>query len=391
MLGHPIKQGSDVGRHARRGRKSRRIGSGQLVDHKQPRIRLSAMLGVDGALDRRRKHQSPATLEPHKGISPCRVIGREACASDGDEAPTIAKTRERRSDVPEGRIRHPSIDIRQGRERRVHQDDARHHTCVEVIIDLRSIEPRDLNAREQMIEQRRTGLGQLVQHQGAAGELGKDGEQTGARRWLENTIGGRNAGCGACRQPERDGRRELLKRLAVLGTPRVGRQTTRDLREHRQHCCRRASLGPHGRAEFAKEQNCCRLADVIGGLPVPGAGRVRGAEGRLHSGTQNSGIDATAAFELGQDLSRGPNSGRGEICSGTHGERRGDTAGKRFGHGRVLRRAGMGRTTRRSPPTPTAQTLPARLSLSALAHKNGDRRCTPIPKQLRDGPSHPAR
>jgi len=95
MLVHPVEQGSDVGRHAWRSRKSRRIGSGQLVDHKQPCVDLCSVLRVDGAVDRRRKRYLPAFLEPHKGFSPCRVIRCEAGASDGDKASTVAKTRER--------------------------------------------------------------------------------------------------------------------------------------------------------------------------------------------------------------------------------------------------------------------------------------------------------
>jgi hypothetical protein len=124
-------------------------------------------------------------------------------------------------------------------------------------------------------------------------------------------------------------------------------------------------------AELAKEQHGCRLAGVVGGLPVPGAGRVGGAEGRLHGATQNSGIDATAAFE--------------------HGERRGDAAGKRFGHGRNsfgeqewVEPSGALLCPRRLKP------FPARLSLSAVPNKNGDQRYTPVPKQPRDGQSRPA-
>ncbi|WP_235886044.1 hypothetical protein [Bradyrhizobium niftali] len=101
----------------------------------------------------------------------------------------------------------------------------------------------------------------------------------------------------------------MLKRLTVLGTPRMDRQTARDLHKYRQHGDGRAGLGAHGRAELAKEQNGCRLADVIGGFPVPNAGCVRSAKGGFHGATQNSGIDAPAAFELGQKLSRGPDGG----------------------------------------------------------------------------------
>jgi hypothetical protein len=100
-----------------------------------------------------------------------------------------------------------------------------------MVVDLCSIEPRDLNATaKEMIEQRRAGLGQLVQDQNAAGELGEDGEQARPGRRLKNAIGRRDRQRGACGQPERDRRRELLKRLALLGTPRVGRQTASDLR-----------------------------------------------------------------------------------------------------------------------------------------------------------------
>jgi hypothetical protein len=62
MLVHPVEQGSDVGRHAWRSRKSRRIGGGQLVDHKQPCVDLCSVLRIDGAVDRRRKRYLPAFL-----------------------------------------------------------------------------------------------------------------------------------------------------------------------------------------------------------------------------------------------------------------------------------------------------------------------------------------
>jgi hypothetical protein len=137
--------------------------------------------------------------------------------------------------VPERGVRHPSIDVRQCRERRVHQDNARYDSRIEVIIDLGSVEPRDLNVGEQLVEQRRAGFGKLVQYQAAAGELGEDGEQACPHGRLQNAVGGCNRGCGTCGQPQRNRRRELLKRLAILGTPRMGWQTARDFREHRQH------------------------------------------------------------------------------------------------------------------------------------------------------------
>ncbi|MGY4408465.1 hypothetical protein ACVWW4_000201 [Bradyrhizobium sp. LB7.1] len=238
--------------------------------------------------------------------------------------------------MPESRVRHPSIDVRQCRERRVHQDDARYDTRIEVIIDLGGVESRDLNLGEQLLEQCGAGLGQLVQCQGAAGELGKNGEQAGPRGGLQNPIGRRDAGRGACGEPKRDRRRELLKGLTVLGAPRVGRQTARDSREHQQHRGRRAGLDTNCGTKLAKEQNSCRLADIIGGFPVPDASGVGSAEGSFHGATQDSGIDATAALEINHELSRGPDGGGGETCSGAHRERRGGSAaGERFGHERV--------------------------------------------------------
>jgi hypothetical protein len=151
MLGYPIEQGADIAGHALRGRKSLRIGSGQLIDYEQPRVGLSAVLGVNGAVDRGKEHDVSALLEAHKCISPRRAIRRKARASDGDEAPTIAKTRERRSDVPKSGLRHSSIDIRHRGERRVHQNHARYDPRVEMIIDLRGVEPRDLDVGKQFI------------------------------------------------------------------------------------------------------------------------------------------------------------------------------------------------------------------------------------------------
>ena len=103
------------------------------------------------------------------------------------------------------RVRHAPIDIRHRRERRVHQNHARRDGGVEMIVDLRRVEAGDGDAREQVIEQRRAGLGQFVQDQRTAGQFGEDGEQSGAGRRLEHLIGGRDGGGGARRDPERDG------------------------------------------------------------------------------------------------------------------------------------------------------------------------------------------
>ena len=131
------------------------------------------------------------------------------------------------------RVRHAPIDVCYRRERWVHQDYGRRDPGVEMIIDLRRVEAGDGDAQEELIEQRRARLGQLVQDQRAAGQFGEDGEQPGASGRLEHPIGGRDGGRGVRRDPERDRRRELLERLALLGAARVGGEKACDLRQHR--------------------------------------------------------------------------------------------------------------------------------------------------------------
>ena len=184
--------------------------------------------------------------------------------------------------MAQGGVGHAAIDIRERRERRVHQHDARNDAGVEMIVDLRGVEAGDGDAGEQMAEQPGARLGQLVENERPAGELGEDGEQAGAGRRLQHEIGGRDRGGGAGREAERDRRRELLKRLALLGAARVGGKKARDLGQHRQHGGGRRCPRAHGGAELAQEQDRRRLAGVIGGLPVPGAIGVGAAEGGVH-------------------------------------------------------------------------------------------------------------
>src|SRR5712671_3976515 len=125
----------------------------------------------------------------------------------------------------------------------------------------------------------------------------------------------------------------------------------------------------------SKEQDSCRFAGVIGGLPVPGARGIGGAEGSFHRGAQAGGIDAAAAFEVGQKLPRSPYDGGSNNCCGTDRERRGGVAAeKRFGHDRFLRRGEWGEPPGTLLRPRRLRPFPARLSLSTIANKNGDRR-----------------
>ena len=63
---------------------------------------------------------------------------------------------------------------------------------------LRRIEARDGNGRKEGGDEGGAGIGQLVEDQCAAGDLGQDGEQAGAGRGLQDAIGRRD-GCGGQR------------------------------------------------------------------------------------------------------------------------------------------------------------------------------------------------
>ena len=85
----------------------------------------------------------------------------------------------------------------------------------------------------------------------------------------------------------------------------MGGKKAGDLCELRQRRSRRAGLAEKRLAVFAEKQNRRRFAGVIGGLPVPGAGRVGGAEGLLHSSAQDGGVDAVSLLEMGEKKPRG--------------------------------------------------------------------------------------
>ena len=91
----------------------------------------------------------------------------------------------------------------------------------------------------------------------------------------------------------------------------MGGEKARDLRQHRQRGGRRPGFAEKRVAVFAEEQDRRRLAGVVGGLPIPGAGRIGGAEGGLHSGAQDAGVDAASAFEIGEKKPRGLSDGGG--------------------------------------------------------------------------------
>jgi len=138
------------------------------------------MLRIDDAVDGGGEHEPGALLQAREGVGPSWIVGREARSGDRDETPAFAQPRQGRGDMAKRRVRHAPIDIRHRRERRVHQNHARRDGGVEMIVDLRRVEAGDGDAREEVIEQCRTDLGEFVQDQRAGGQFGEDGEQSGA-------------------------------------------------------------------------------------------------------------------------------------------------------------------------------------------------------------------
>src|SRR6185312_13308596 len=102
-----------------------------------------------------------------------RTVRREACLRDGDKASTFGKTRQRGRDVPKRCVRPPPVYVRERRERRVRQNDGGNNAATEVVVDLGRVEAGDSDIGEEMGEEPRARLGQLVQDQRGAGKLGE--------------------------------------------------------------------------------------------------------------------------------------------------------------------------------------------------------------------------
>ena len=321
---HPFEQRRGVGRDTGRLGKPRGIVGGQPVDHGQARVDGRAVLGVDPPVDRRGEDDAAALLQANEGVSPGRMVGRASRAGDRDEPAADGEAGQGRADMAQGRVLHRAVDVQGGRERRVHQHDGRRHGGVQVVVDVRGVVAGDGNILEQLGEQRRAALGQLIERQLGARLLGVNSQQARAGRRLEHEIARpqRRRNGGDEGEPRRGA--ELLQRLAGFGAAGVGREKRRDLLDHREPRGRRSGFAENRRSVFALEQHLRRLASVAGGLPVPGAFGVGTAEGALHHCTQGARIDGAAAFEVGEQGARGGEDrlgGRGK--AGSHRKRGG--------------------------------------------------------------------
>ena len=285
-------------------------------------------------------------------------------------------------------VGHAALHVGHRRERRIHDDDARHDGGVEVIVNLRGVLEGHADVRKQQGEDAGAGLGQFVEDERSTRDLRKDGEQANAGRRLQHAVGRRDRGGSQYREAEPDRRRELLVCLALQGAARVCRQEPDDLLQHGERLSRRAGLAQKRLPVFAEKQNGCCLAGVVGCLPVPGAGRIGAAEGLLHCATKDRRVDLTALFEVRKKELRGRPDAAGDIRRRSkrrdRDRRRGRESGG-WGHVGEPLESGNGRAGRRSLWTAPAQTrpgqalplvtpLPSQRATTRCAHRASRRR-----------------
>ena len=318
--GHPIQQRGGIGRHAGRRRKDSRILGRHAVDDGQAGLDGGAVARIDPAVDGGGEHDAAALLQPDEAVAPGRIVGRQICARDGDQAAAFGETRQRRGDMAQRRVRDPALDMGGGRERRVHQHDGRAHGRIEMIVDMRGVVARDGDVREQPAEQFGAGLGEFVQDQPRAGQLGEDRQQSGPGRGLQHEIGGRDRGGRAGRRSRAPIGVENCWSAWLSSERRVCDGSSAATLASMASSAAASPRGPHRGAELAQEQDLRRLAGLVGGLPIPGAFGVGTAEGRRHGGAQRLGIDGAAAFKIGKQQLRGGDEAR-KRCSGVAAER----------------------------------------------------------------------
>jgi hypothetical protein len=140
-----------------------------------------------------------------------------------------------------------------------------------MIVDLRGVEARDGNGRKERGEQIGAGLGQFVEEERAAADLGQDGEQAGAGRRLQHDVARQ---CDRRRRQRRRDRAAPASRIAeapALSSERrvcVGRSPA-IFASSGKTCSRRCGFAEKRLSVFAQEQDCRDLAGLIGGLSSP--------------------------------------------------------------------------------------------------------------------------
>jgi hypothetical protein len=150
-------------------------------------------------------------LQANEGLAPGGLIGAGVAAGDRDEPAAFGEAGQGRRNVAHGSFGKAPVDMRRGREGRVHQHHARPDRRIEPVVDLLRVVAADLDPTEQAAEQRGARVGDLVKRQPRFRELGEDRQQARAGRRLEDEVCRRQC----CRlgggEAERYRRRELLE------------------------------------------------------------------------------------------------------------------------------------------------------------------------------------
>ena len=288
-----------------------------------------ADIGLAG--DRRREDDAAFFLQADEAVAPGRLIGTDIVAGDRDQAAAFGKTRERRADMADRGFGKTALDMRRGREGRVHQHHARPDRGIETVVDLLGVVPGDSDVAEQAGEQSGARVGDLVQREPRFGELGEDRQQSGAGRRFEHEVGRGQRGRFGGDKAERDRRRELLEVFGFLGAAGLRRQTSGKPRRASRASRRRAGAGAHGVAEFAQEQHLRRFERFVGVFPHPRPFGVGAAEGGLHGGTQGAAVERAALPEQLREQGRGVEQARYLVGRGLRQEQRERCRGGRRG------------------------------------------------------------
>ncbi len=285
-----------------RGDELRRIGGGDLVDHRQAGFHRRAVPGIKRTVDRGTEQHCAAVLETGESVAPFEIVGRKARAGDRDQPAAGSEASEGGGEVTPRGVGDDAVDMDAGRERRVHQDDSRTDRVVEIVVDMGRVVPRNRRLDEERLQKRAADWSVLVEGQARVRKLGPDSEQAGPARWFQDGVVGHDS-CGAGRDKAKRHRRgKLLEVLAFLRAPCVARDQARDLRQHCQCGLWRVRACGNRRAELAQEQDLRDLGRLIGVLPGPETLGVRAAEGLRQGDAEIGRANRLAAFEKRQKV-----------------------------------------------------------------------------------------
>ena len=229
QTGDPVEQLGGIGGHAGRRRKGARVLGRDAIDHREPGLDRGAVAGIGLAGERRREDDAALLLQTHEAVAPGRLIGTDIAAGDGDEAAAFGETRKRGADMADGGFGEAALDMRRGREGRVHQNDARPDRGIETVVDLLGVVPGDRRTSRNRRPSRPARVSAISFKASralassakiASSPVPAEGSRTRSAGGQRGRLGGDEA--------ERDRRRELLQAVRI---PRTGASATAAARQ----------------------------------------------------------------------------------------------------------------------------------------------------------------